>query len=87
MKILLSCQRFSLLVNDTLLDIPPSLLTRSQLHFFPSPIQLRIKCLVSMGQMLDILDKHIVLDHILPILEQIPSREAGVLMGMLGKPL
>jgi len=37
-----------------------------------------------MGQMLDILDKHIVLDHILPILEQIPSREPGVLMGMLG---
>ena len=40
-----------------------------------------------MGQILDILDKHIVLDHILPVLEQIPSREPGVLMGMLGKPL
>ena len=86
-KFLLSCQLFSLLVNDSLLDVPPSLLTRTQLHLFSSPLQLCIKCLVSMGQMLDILDKHIVLDHILPILEQIPSREPGVLMGMLGKPL
>ena len=44
-----------------------------------------MKCLVSLAQMLDILDKHIVLDHILPVLHQIPSREPGVLMAMLGK--
>ncbi len=47
-------------------------------------VQLRVKCLVSLAQMLDILDKHIVLDHILPILHQIPSREPGVLMAVLG---
>ena len=47
-------------------------------------LQLQIKCLVCLAQMLDILDKHIVLDHILPILEQIPNRQPGVLMAMLG---
>ena len=47
--------------------------------------QLQIKCLVCLSQMLDILDKHIVLDHILPILEQIPTKEPGVLMAVLGE--
>ena len=42
------------------------------------------KCLVCLGQLLDILDKHIVLDQVLPILHQIPSREPGVLMAILG---
>lgn len=47
-------------------------------------LQLCVKCLVCLGQLLDILDKHIVLDQILPILQQIPSREPGVLMALLG---
>ena len=49
-----------------------------------TPLQLRIKCLVAVGKMLDSLDKHIVHDHILPLLQQIPSREPGVLMAILG---
>jgi len=50
-----------------------------------SLIQLQVKCLVCIGQLLDILDKHIVLDQILPTLHQITSREPGVLMAMLGE--
>ncbi|CAI8027858.1 SCY1-like protein 2 [Geodia barretti] len=47
-------------------------------------VSLRVKCLVAVGKMLDALDKHIVHDHILPLLQQIPSRAPGVLMAILG---
>jgi SCY1-like protein 2 len=47
-------------------------------------VSLRVKCLVAVGKMLDSLDKHIVHDHILPLLQQIPSREPAVLMAILG---
>ena len=44
-----------------------------------------IKCLVCIGKMLDILDKHIVLDVVIPTLESIPLRDPGVLMAILGR--
>jgi SCY1-like protein 2 len=47
-------------------------------------VSLRVKCLVAVAKMLDSLDKHIIHDHILPLLQQIPSREPGVLMAILG---
>ena len=37
-----------------------------------------------MGKLLKVLDKWIFLDSILPMLAEVPSREAGVLMAMLG---
>ncbi|XP_064400390.1 SCY1-like protein 2 isoform X2 [Halichondria panicea] len=43
-----------------------------------------IKCLVCLGQMLDLLDKHIVIDVLIPTLESISMREPGVLMAILG---
>ena len=49
-----------------------------------TPLQLRVKCLVAVGKMLDSLDKLIIHEHILPLLQQIPSREPGVLMAVLG---
>ena len=49
-----------------------------------SPPQLCVKCLVTVGQMLEVLDKHIVMEQILPTTVQIRSREPGVLMGILG---
>ena len=48
-------------------------------------VQLLVKCLVAVAKMLDSLDKHILQDHILPLLQQIPSREPGVLMAILGE--
>ena len=47
--------------------------------------QLCVKCLVAMGQMLEALDRNIVIDQILPKVVQIRSREPGVLMGILGE--
>ena len=47
--------------------------------------QLQVKCLVCIAQLLDILDKHIILDQIMPTLHQITSREPGVLMAILGE--
>jgi SCY1-like protein 2 len=47
-------------------------------------VSLRVKCLVAVAKMLDSVDKHIVQDHILPLLQQIPSREPAVLMAILG---
>ena len=47
--------------------------------------QLCVKCLVAIGQMLEALDRNIVIDQILPKVVQIRSREPGVLMGILGE--
>lgn len=41
--------------------------------------------LVCLGKILEYLDKWYVIDEILPFLQQIPSREPAVLMGILGK--
>lgn len=40
--------------------------------------------LVCLGKILEYLDKWFVIDEILPFLQQIPSREPAVLMGILG---
>ena len=48
-------------------------------------MQLRVKCLVAVAKMLDSLDKPIVMDHVLPLLEQIPSHQPPVLMAILGQ--
>lgn len=46
--------------------------------------KLRVCSLVCTGKLLEHLEKWIVLDDILPILEKITSRESAVLMAMLG---
>lgn len=47
--------------------------------------QVRVNSLVCLGKILEYLDKWFVIDEILPFLQQIPSREPAVLMGILGK--
>ncbi|XP_018412133.1 PREDICTED: SCY1-like protein 2 isoform X3 [Nanorana parkeri] len=47
-------------------------------------IQVRVNSLVCLGKILEYLDKWYVIDEILPFLQQIPSREPAVLMGILG---
>ncbi|CAH1256604.1 SCYL2 [Branchiostoma lanceolatum] len=49
-----------------------------------SSLSVRVNCLVCLGKMLESLDKWFVLDELLPMLQEIPSREPAVLMGMLG---
>lgn len=46
---------------------------------------MRVNSLVCLGKILEYLDKWFVIDEILPFLQQIPSREPAVLMGILGK--
>lgn len=45
---------------------------------------MRVNSLVCLGKILEYLDKWYVLDEILPFLQQIPSKEPAVLMGILG---
>ncbi|VDO72089.1 unnamed protein product [Schistosoma mattheei] len=47
--------------------------------------QTRMNCLLCIGKLLDHLDKWIVMDDILPFLQQIKSREPTVLIAILGK--
>jgi hypothetical protein len=47
-------------------------------------LKVRINVLVCIGKMLDVLDKWLIQDHVLPLLEALPSREPGVLMATLG---
>nr|XP_033808535.1 SCY1-like protein 2 isoform X2 [Geotrypetes seraphini] len=47
-------------------------------------LAVRVNSLVCLGKILEYLDKWYVLDEILPFLQQIPSREPAVLMGVLG---
>lgn len=54
------------------------------LHTFATA-QVRVNSLVCLGKILEYLDKWFVIDEILPFLQQIPSREPAVLMGILGK--
>lgn len=49
-----------------------------------SSIALRVNSLVCIGKLLEYLDKWIVLDDVLPILEKITIRDSAILMAMLG---
>ncbi|XP_063303304.1 SCY1-like protein 2 isoform X1 [Pelobates fuscus] len=49
-----------------------------------SSLAVRVNSLVCLGKILEYLDKWYVLDELLPFLQQIPSREPAVLMGILG---
>ncbi|XP_052802181.1 SCY1-like protein 2 isoform X2 [Mya arenaria] len=49
-----------------------------------STIGVRVNCLLCMGKLLESMDKWFVLDEVLPMLPQIPSREPAVLMSLLG---
>ncbi|MEE6480028.1 hypothetical protein FKM82_012434 [Ascaphus truei] len=49
-----------------------------------SSLAVRVNSLVCLGKILEYLDKWFVIDEILPFLQQIPSREPAVLMGILG---
>ncbi|XP_060633234.2 SCY1-like protein 2 [Anolis sagrei] len=49
-----------------------------------SSLAVRVNSLVCLGKILEYLDKWFVLDDILPFLQQIPSKEPAVLMGVLG---
>ncbi|XP_026065742.1 SCY1-like protein 2 isoform X1 [Carassius auratus] len=49
-----------------------------------SSLAVRVNSLVCLGKILEYLDKWYVIDEILPFLQQIPSRETAVLMGILG---
>ncbi len=47
-------------------------------------MQIRIASLVCIGKLLEYLEKWIVLDDVLPILERVNVRDSAVLMAMLG---
>lgn len=49
-----------------------------------SSLAVRVNSLVCLGKILEYLDKWFVIDDVLPFLQQIPSREPAVLMGILG---
>ncbi|XP_061495481.1 SCY1-like protein 2 [Rhineura floridana] len=49
-----------------------------------SSLAVRVNSLVCLGKILEYLDKWFVLDDTLPFLQQIPSKEPAVLMGILG---
>ena len=48
-------------------------------------LSVRVNSLVCIGKLLEHLDKWIVLDDVLPILEKINIRDSSILMSMLGK--
>lgn len=47
-------------------------------------LSVRVNSLICLGKLLTHLDKWIVIDDILPMLHQIPSREPAVIMGIIG---
>jgi len=47
----------------------------------------KVNCLISIGKLLENLDKWLVLDEILPFLQQIQSREPAIIMGIIGEIL
>ena len=49
-----------------------------------SPLSVRVNGLLCIGKLLDNVDKWLVLDDILPMLPQIPSRDPAVIMAILG---
>uniref|UniRef100_A0A8C3JDQ4 SCY1 like pseudokinase 2 n=1 Tax=Calidris pygmaea TaxID=425635 RepID=A0A8C3JDQ4_9CHAR len=85
--LLIFLQKMDLLLTKT----PPDEIKNSVLPMVyraleaPSiQIQVRVNSLVCLGKILEYLDKWFVLDDILPFLQQIPSKEPAVLMGILG---
>ncbi|XP_017016800.1 SCY1-like protein 2 [Drosophila kikkawai] len=49
-----------------------------------SNVSVKVNCLISIGKLLENLDKWLVLDEILPFLQQIQSREPAIIMGIIG---
>ncbi|KAJ8299631.1 hypothetical protein KUTeg_023691 [Tegillarca granosa] len=49
-----------------------------------STLTIRVNCLLCLGKLLEFMDKWSVIDDVLPLLPQIPSREPAVLMSILG---
>lgn len=47
-------------------------------------LTIRVNALVCLGKMLEHLDKYVVLDDIIPLMHQVPSREPPTLMAILG---
>ena len=47
-------------------------------------LQVKVKSLVSIGSMMDILDKHITLNQIMPCIYEMDDAQPGVLMAILG---
>ena len=47
-------------------------------------LSVRVSSLVCIGKILEFLEKWVVLDDVLPILEKINVRDSAILMGMLG---
>ncbi|OWK17044.1 SCYL2, partial [Cervus elaphus hippelaphus] len=87
--LLIFLQKMDLLLTKT----PPDEIKNSVLPMVyraleaPSiQIQVRVNSLVCLGKILEYLDKWFVLDDILPFLQQIPSKEPAVLMGILDYP-
>lgn len=72
----------------TLIDYPAmknALLPRIKRLCINTPfLSVRVNCLVCVGKLLEHLDKWLVLDEVLPFLQQVPSREPAVLMAILG---
>ena len=50
-------------------------------------LQVRVNSLLCLGKLLEFMDKWYVLDEILPILQNVKSREPAVLMSILGMTL
>jgi SCY1-like protein 2 len=48
-------------------------------------LSVRVNCLICLGKLLSHLDKWLVIDEILPMMQLIPSREPAVIMGIVGK--
>ena len=71
------CESPSVISTFVLFDYTPKFTTVCS--------QVRVNSLVCLGKILEYLDKWYVIDEILPFLQQIPSREPAVLMGILGK--
>ncbi|XP_068158038.1 SCY1-like protein 2 [Drosophila tropicalis] len=49
-----------------------------------SNVSVKVNCLISIGKLLENLDKWLVLDEILPFLQQIQSREPAIVMAIIG---
>ncbi|XP_017482610.1 PREDICTED: SCY1-like protein 2 [Rhagoletis zephyria] len=47
-------------------------------------VSVKVNCLISIGKLLEDLDKWLVLDEILPFLHQIQSREPAIIMAIIG---
>jgi SCY1-like protein 2 len=52
--------------------------------FFILLFKVRVNCLICLGKLVESLDKWIIIDEVLPLLQSIPSREPAVLMAILG---